>query len=1144
MKKKTVANRGQGAQSFKNGTAKLRNFVRGQVGAANSRAYSPKPVDHRGNLESSLRHITLVAGRLLPLSRHSEFLDWLSTQGQLLVSPASNANSCNYRSLSNRYETEATDYERQINWITSRLQYEVAAIREYETGLQELEVNIFLGDVNGVRQLISQLERKFGPTVRLMEIKLAAEQFYHGLEAQKKLAAKMRGGRNAGLIGFLIHFTSLRNEPTVPAIRYQQIVQERVLSMAQNPFRDYARYRLLHKTPDSEEQASSILQIEESHSVFDLFDTVRSLCVESPQSANSSAIGRLRDVLERRFPEYESIGIANTSSVGAAVKVGTASSYRFALRQISSSRQLHFDDVRLLSVYTAVLRPKPKSRRGRSVLTSILSHLANELNLYAPGESKHSELGKITGNFARLPLFRELFRLARTGRLNWLDPWAGDNDAFHGAKQTVGLGSYFIQNASEKIQLLRIAAWLRRLRKDRRAETLRKFADFALTRHGASQPHFIKSNLQLALCKSLIDLEDFSPVWNLISTLIVETEISVNNIPAIAALRPGKWKMISRDSQLARLAICADVQGGIDGGEAFETIKRYALEDLLRQVGVSKPSELTELTTGLSRKEYVYFLRYICVPRSMELLPGLSGSKAINSERRAICSVLLQFDRDNASEYNQEIVNIIRRERVQQGLKLVDGSRIYVDSDVLSRKLSSELAIDFERYKTLVAAGVGVAESFGEVLRNVAKPVADQELLAIPENEADDLLLELIGRVRERFLFDEMNGFDSYLGRRIRHNSMTGTMRAPLSQEHLITQYDKAAARYAPNEFWMRRLTSLNPEQQKILDRSLNSFAADFDAVGNDIKTRLFHVRGTHHTEGIFAVHVSSNAYHLLRAHAQTSGKLEEFVKACFQVFWASLGESLTKARHIIRRDARSRIETAFTSLKENLSELDSDALIDLTACIERSRQAVQKQLGLIVEWFYKREINEQKSTWDLDEIVDICIEVCMVTHRARSPAIERRVTGDILLGAESLFVLSDILWVAIDNACMHSGLVSHVPIRIYVSYDDVDNRITIDVENDIDAAVSSATWLQNIASIQEDIDKRRAADSLRVEGRSGLKKVAAMAFSVDGGGCTFGPRNDASKFGLSVSIPTLDWSIQSESDASEDELENLVEEV
>lgn len=1104
-------------------TWKLKNLARGQLGAANSRAYAPTYVDRRSEFEAGLRKAALIGGQHLSLGEHASFLAWLKSQHSLLVSPTAQRGSASYRALSNFYVPEQVTLERQAAWTLSRITDAVDQICSYEKVFYRLEVEVLTGQVTAARSTIAEIETTFGATVRLAEVKLAFEQFYSGLEAQKKLAAQMRGGKGAGLIGFLIHYVSMRNEPTVPAERYQQAVTERISRLLPGPIRDYTTYRLAQVAPQTDDAIANILKVQEAHSVFDLFDTLRELCTLSLAPGAHSALTRLRKLVEFRYPGFQLIGVATHSSSVMQPGNSAALTYRRLLRSMSASEHMCIDDVKLLSLFGASMRSRATVISRRTVLSTLIGQLAQHLALLSGVAGKNGDLAKLASNFSRFQLISEILALVSARRLNWIDPWLSTAEEFSSlrrSKQRLNLLSNV--DSDRRIPVLRIVAWLIRLSRDKRSETLSRFIEFARSRGKPFGVRLVDMNIKLALCKSLVDIQEYPPAWALISTLVIDDRVHIEHIPTISELRNNQWSRISKGASLAKLSICIDLLTRPENSEVTESLKRYALEELLHDARVDRPSELSELTTGLSRKEYIHFLRDVCTPRCMELLPALTGTTLINSERRTLCSILLQIDRDHASEYNQEILNIIRRERLEHGLKLVDGSRIHVDTDVLQKRLLTSLQLDFQRYKVLVAAGVGVADRFEDVLRNIVKPAGEQELLTIPENEADDLLLQIIRSIRDRFLFDEMNGFDSYLSRRIRHNSMTGVMRAPVSQERLITHYDSATRSYEPNSHWLQRFRNLDTQQLDDLDRALDRFSTSFDSIGNDIKTRLFQVKSAEHPEGIFQIKLGSNAYHLLRSFAQQTSKFEEFISSCFQVFWNALADPLAKARHIVRHEARSRVGAAFTTLKLETVALHGDALLEFTASIERSRDAVLKQLELIAGWFRKREISEQKTLWGLEEIVDICIEVCMASHRARNPQIKREVSGEILFGPESLFVLSDILWIAIDNACMHSGRPTNVDVRLRVAYDEVGAKISLDVENDVEADVAGLDWMANIAAIDDEVQKSRANESLRVEGRSGLKKVAAVAFSAKGGECHFGPRAAGTAFGLAVTIPTV----------------------
>jgi hypothetical protein len=1099
---------------------RVRNFARGQVGAANSREYSPNFVDRRANFDLALRQTALLAGRNLLASDHHTFLSWMESQSKLISTPNFRNNSANYRGLSGYYDLEEADFDRQMLWTANRISFSSASIIKYERAFHRLEAETLSGDIASARKSIESIEREFGATIRLLEVKIALEQFYFGLEAQKKLCAKMRGSKHAGLIGFLIYYISMRNEPSVPLSRYENIVGNRIEGLKDGPFRDYIAFRLAEKIPTSQRSMANVLRIEEAHSVFDLYDTFLKITAGDVLETSIALKAAQNQVNALNIRRIESGKGQDSIHPEWIEKASVQSVYKRICRTMSQQHVASPIEIYSLSLCASGLTDRRGKHSKRTVLASVVDELAQHYNLYSDPSNDYSELAKISRNFGKFATLEMLSSILSDDHLHWV------------SRKLIGqTGASLVLPKENSARLLvpalgfaklRAIAWLRKTRANTSDESASRFVDFVKNVH-LTGIRLIDINVRLAFCRALVQLNDFPNAWKAVSALIIDEEVNPAHLPLYDIFRTQRWRTISANANLAKLAICVDLQANTETSEGFDTLKRYSLEDLLKTHGVAKPSDLLEESLGLSRREYIYFLRNICVPRSMELLPSLNGTAAISAERRAILSILINIDRESNVEYNQEILTLIRRERVQQGLKLVDGSRIHVDGDVLIRKNVNSISVDFDRYKRLVSAGVGVAKQFEDVLKNVYKPIAEQEILSIPENEADDLLLDLIGRLRDSFLFDETNGFDSYLGRRVRHNSMTGNIRAPLSQEKIITQYSKATCAYEKNSYWLEKFKELPAEDMVALDKTFTDFAVDFDSIGNDIKTRLFQVRSKEFADGIFYINLSSNTYHLLRSLAQRNIRLEEFVQSCFETFWAVLAAPLDNAKSIMRRDARAKYESSFNALKANIANIESQQVVDLTAAIERARQAVFSQLATIVEWFSKSEINEQRSIWNLDEIIDICIEVCLVTHRPRDPVIDVEIEGEIALGSESLFILSDILWIAIDNACTHSGFASQVPIKLVVKYDEVGKTISIDIENMVDPTVHDAAWTENINSLIEDIEKRRTSNGLRVEGRSGLKKIAAMAFSVEGGNFSFGVRNHGAKFGVSVVIPTLD---------------------
>lgn len=1122
-----------------------KNLTRGLVGAAKSRAYQPNGDDKSVRFKAGTKRALLFAGRELPVQFFDTFLDWTFKQIEQ-VSPAQKfITPTAYTLLSGFYDTAPIDFDRQITWSLKLLQANSAKLLAFEETMHQLQQHVLYGNGDAARKLILKIEQDFGPSVRLLEAKLAVEQFYFGLESQKRFADEMRGKRKSGLIGLIIYYVSMRNEPSMPLKRFHELVNTRVKAMQAGPMREYVSYRLAGKFPTNTNDAAGILRIEESHSIFDLADTLRRFAIQWSMGEWPAEIGHwlplIDSVLKSAVIKHATYGNDASDAQILARSIFTGeTSIKTAYIKLSRERTsppMQLACLQILAFCASVLRTDPnKFIVKKSLLKSMEFHLAVNILAIPSIIGVRNEIEKVAINFSTFELPSRISEAFNAGALNLLSPWQRIYDKtpvpFYGLK----LSDITNEETPEEIYTIYQAnslfiKWLQVLERDQSYSTLSRFVSFAKS-FKQNFPRAIAVNVRLALAHVLAELGEDKELLQLTSELAVNYEVDNDLLQLESALRGKKWRQLQSFSNEIYLSIALTLLSRSASDESLETLKRYALEDFLTACGARKPSELAYQNLNISTKELIYFFRFVCTQRTMELLSALKGSMALESERQAICTILIHLDKENASLHNEELVGIIHRARIAEGLRLVDSSRVHVDVDMLKKQLINILDTDFKRYKSLVAVGVGVSKNIEQVLRGISKSAIEEEWLRVPESEADDLLIQIIQKISEDFLNDKLYGLDSYLGRRIRHNSLTGQMRDPLGEEKLITQYDDSIGGYVDNEYWLNRLASISVEDRDAVGQMLNIFSSKFDEIGRKLCSKYLHIRSPEFPDGLFELPIEAPMYHVFRSYAQTKHTLNDFIMNCFSGFWVTLTPRLARAQRLITIQTRNEITQCFDELQAGLAKLQScGSLVDLTAAVSNAQRAVSRKLEQIGEWFSRSEHDISMVSYSIEDAVNISIEACLISHRAKNPNIKMNSIGDSTVDAGTLFALADIFWVAIDNACTHSGIPHGVEISVDVQCLGNDGALQIHIVNKISPSAKSRGAIDKVNGIRDDIEKRRLQEGLKVEGKSGIKKIAAMVYSAQNGKLEFG-YSEPSTFILHVEIPMI--SIESNDEVEE----------
>ncbi len=114
----------------------------------------------------------------------------------------------------------------------------------------------------------------------------------------------------------------------------------------------------------------------------------------------------------------------------------------------------------------------------------------------------------------------------------------------------------------------------------------------------------------------------------------------------------------------------------------------------------------------------------------------------------------------------------------------------------------------------------------------------------------------MVSLVLTEFPLSTTHGLDCYLSMRVRHGTLSGQLRSPLEEQHLITQRESGSQEYKPNEYWPNRLPEVSPERRSKVEERLSTFSKSYDDFIDRIANKLIQIRSKDKPEGLFDVFV------------------------------------------------------------------------------------------------------------------------------------------------------------------------------------------------------------------------------------------------------------------------------------------------
>lgn len=1018
---------------------KQRNRVRGLIGASRSTAVSinvgSKGKDKRaraGEFQRSLAALLVTTREVLAANQFGSFLSWMEQQTTSQVHSFSQFGALNSEMLRVALNARPLPLEKELLWTSLRLASHGAQIGGFVQAREKLENLYWGGDWPSIKSHLDEMQASFGKSLWLLECRIALEQEFVGLEAQKRIPRQERKLHSRGLAAYVSHHVSARNEPTTVLSRHIEEMSERLEKLQEaEGLKSFLQFKFLGTDQVTDHAAASALLFSQGLSEIDFYETF--IAIGETLVARNELDPELRSVLIGCLERITSIGDGRIGSLLALVS-GTP-----LLRPLTN-----FDGQMAPRAAMRVLHKDPRNVRVAMLIAGYLQ------NVRKPhGDARHrrpwNQIIRLTASVLRFDeAFDSDFDTIRKFLIN------------HRFLATFASYSHLLASHTEVVPPLvararkRAVATSTSLNFDWKAFGQAGSSLPALSGAESSHPRWVEILRELARLREFIECGDMLNSLQCVSDLHLLRRVPLSLLPLREWLSPMRWRQLKRFRSYLALPIALHLCWRATDSDLAVTNLRFSYDEFLDEHNVGSPVELASVREKFAKHELVYFMRNICIPGVIDMSRRLKSSRDVELERRNICATLRDLDPANQHLHDAEIVLISHALSLEEGKTIVDSSRVHVDTQAVKSWAVRELESTFRRYCALVEAGVGVAENLDVLLRNARQL---PQLLDVPESEADTLLIDMLMSMRDKFLLDPQHGLDSYLSRRVRHHSMTGYLRGPVEEAKLITSRNSETGRYVENWHWLSKLQRNGDNGRAAVLRSLEQFAEEFDGVVLRLKTELFHVVSKEHAKGIFGIPVSAPMIHLVRSAVQVDMVLESFCQICFSVFWSSLDGSLKMAQQQLQVQTKRDLSGALHRLRASLrkSVTDKEAYDEVSLEIGRAAESVQREIDRMSEWFVRREAQFSTNLYSFDKALDIAIASALASHRPFDPQLEKRVScSDYHIRSGDLVVIAEIVLTALGNVKDHADVGERPEVHVAVSLNEAKDLVTIRIVNKV----------------------------------------------------------------------------------------------
>lgn len=1072
-----------------------KNKFRGIIGQAHSHAHINKNRDVR--IKGALRGALSEARYELPMEMRDQLFQWLSKaqfRGNISLSEEV------HRGLSHAVlQTRPTSLEDELAWCGKLIERNAETISRFVVLSEGLDAAFWSGDWGTVRSTLDVIHKEMGESIWLINAEIALRQHFEGLESQKSYSANIKNTFKNGFPAYVSYYSSIRNEEGSTYFLFEEDFKESLLaSKVDQSVKDYLIYKISGEHDLSNEKIAATLRFDQGLPIVDLYESIIDLFQR--RIAYDLKFDHLDSVI--RFIE-QCAAVEDFRLQKLSMLIGKAFSDPNDDGPPKIHRGLHADFWN--GIWPMLLTPdvkhvvKAETNSQNFLHDSMQSLIQRDQNF----DESRASLVKFSRNFTFIRAARSAgdfadFVTLRSKNLQQILAKTALNSRGRdrlGVIETAEFvdGQLFHPTAGVTREILTYIQALR-LAPTHPDEARAELKTLITDEVGEGLANLARNlDLQIAL-----DEGEATDAIKKIGKELARRPSTINALPAQAAIGDRTWESLSSIDDKLALSLCLYAHWKQTDDSLRTTHLRFSFEEVLDELGVGTASEITPELAAEDPKVR-FFLAHVCIPALMDN-SGLFGSTdELLNERLAILTKLMQIDADNYEAYIDEATLIRANRLIKSGLEIVDSNRITVDTDALTRWAVKRYREGFNRYKTLRSAGIGSSDKIEQIFEKLKiDPENQGESFTIPDNEADTLFQGILLAVRDRFVGDEQYGLEYFLGKRIRHGTVSGHLRGPAENAKLITERQNPSKPYEPNRAWMSRLSFKNAESEMSAQAAFSNFSEKYDEIIASVRDKYLHVKSKSHPDGLLQIPVDAVRYQIIRSIVIADVEFENFLQAYFAILWNILEASLSSTRQYLTSIVKNDIDTLYGTLLESLraETIQNDEFVNLSGAIQTVRSQVHRELDVVGDWFVKTDSQNATHMFSLDDVLQVSIQSALKTLPNFRPNIHHSVKGRGVATTIVLLYTVDIVFIVIENAMKHSRMGVSPDIFIDFEINSDLDVLTLKIRNPVNSELDSVTISQKLLRIRQKIEDDDIAKSAAVEGESGLLKIANIVRS------------------------------------------------
>jgi len=1045
--------------------------------------------------------------------------------------------------------------DRDLVWAISRCLQESTRLADYCTQRRRFE----LGVLNNSREVstaaLASIERDFGQSTWLMQARLGLSHFWGGQD-ELHIAAKQYEDqvKDAPLLPMLLYFFKRRIEATDVKGRLRKQLADVLKDVKHSEFHAYLTNKIFWNADVPVESMSISLDYDERISGIDLYEMVIHILqsLASMQNLSPYAVESLRKpvtVLFNRVGDSRLRGVLRAFGVpleidsridparARTIEAYSEGQYADCISAAQTYLAAHPDDASVLVINAkahAHLGQPPKSSAG---ITHELN--ANLYRIFCAGPETYASAhwvmtmgdrfyGQAWMDYVRLVVMHELQPQTREFPSIWLrDIYVRDQypspftaiampevaademlssvamaDAY---PATLNIYRAVVDGACTNAQgLARVDRYLAQyyLSAARNEDAFALYSDL-LSRVTATDKLWCAGGLALAA----LDTKRYDVAAKTIVHAFLDRPHTPSMLPIAEVVHamddPKVWPNIIEFPLLLELYLDFVEQDRLPN-------LRVAFERFQRDNKIRTPGDLIARLGDFGKRVTTAYLERVWRPEVMRQTLLYAGTREIDDARIQVCRAIADLDPQLAAKYLEEIKERVKKQEIAKGTTLVEQSKVYVDIAAIKKSLRSKLGDSYARYKIissstpdqpddlLSALTQALAESLTQTRdKSIAKLFSTLQVVGGPvSTEIDAQFAALFAEVTNEFLLGD-HGLNAYLSTRVRHGSLSNTLRNPVEDLKLITPREEDQPLYVKNTYW---LSDCSPGESESISRALEAFSLEFDHVLDFLKDRLLRIRVVHefisssdNLDAIFVYRTTNLESKFVQEFDRENSELDQLVDTCVETLWEKTDENLAVVRKVVETSIRDQLMMTFDTLSKALEKIDGTVTKGLLNAIAQAKTATQTKIAIVSSWFKRSEVFDRQD-YAMEFPVQIALNMIRNTISTASAWSTVRITtntGEKVMTGRTLDGMVYVFYGLLENSIKRSKrAINKLSVDVDLSVEN--GHYLFKVRNQVDLEKFAAEDYERISQSQQSIGGKESGRRAQADVHSGLHKIWA----------------------------------------------------